>query len=208
MIEAVSETAPELLVTAALRLEVRALRRGAPGLALHHAGMGPERARRASAALAASPAPRLAVAGVCGGLDAAQPVGEVIVASEVRFESGEVRACEHAALAAALRARGVAPRVGPLLSVDHVVQGEEREVLRRTGALAVDMESAWLAAGARGRPFAVLRVVLDAPGRELTRAGIARDGLRALRRLAEVAPALADWAGTSLSRCATPAQPA
>jgi hypothetical protein len=54
----------------------------------------------------------------------------------------------------------------------------------------------------------VLRVVLDAPGREITRAGIALDGPRALRRLAEVAPALADWARSPLSRCATPARPA
>jgi len=208
MIQSVSETAPELLVMAALRLEARALRRGAPELAVLHAGMGPKRALRASRAAAASPAQRLAVAGLCGGLEASQPVGEVVVASEVSVEGGAPVPCEHEGLVAALRARGISARVGPVVSVDHVVRGDEREALRRSGALAVDMESGWLAAAAAGRPFAVLRVVLDAPGREIVRPGVALDAFKAFRRLTEVAPALSEWTGSSLSRSAAPAEPA
>jgi 4-hydroxy-3-methylbut-2-enyl diphosphate reductase len=56
------------------------------------------------------------------------------------------------------------------------------------------MESAWLAPAARGRPFAVVRVLSDTPRRELTRplltvAGVARASLT-LRR---VATALREW---------------
>jgi 4-hydroxy-3-methylbut-2-enyl diphosphate reductase len=205
---ALAETAPDLLVLAALRLEARALRRGAPSLDVLRAGMGPARARRTAVALADSSARRLAVAGVCGGLDAAQPLGEVVVASEVRLENSPSVPCESDVLCALLRSRGIEPRVGPIASVDHVVRGDERDALRRSGAVAVDMESGWLACAAAGRPFAVLRVVLDAPGRELARPGVALDAFRALRRLSEAAPALLDWSVTPLSRFAAPANPA
>jgi len=40
----------------------------------------------------------------------------------------------------------------------------------------------------------VLRVVLDAPGREIVRPGVLRDLGIALRRLRSAAPALAAWA--------------
>jgi len=86
-------------------------------------------------------------------------------------------------------------RVGPVASADHLVRGAERAALAAQGALAADMESAWLAPAAAGKPFAVLRVVLDTPDRELsgplaTLAG----GLTAWRALRRAAPALALWA--------------
>jgi 4-hydroxy-3-methylbut-2-enyl diphosphate reductase len=57
------------------------------------------------------------------------------------------------------------------------------------------MESAWLAPAAAGRPFAVLRVVLDTPARELHRPfATAAGGLAAWRSLRRAAPALALWA--------------
>ncbi len=36
-------------------------------------------------------------------------------------------------------------------------------MLQQTGALVVDMESAWLAPAARAHPLVTLRVVLDTP---------------------------------------------
>jgi 4-hydroxy-3-methylbut-2-enyl diphosphate reductase len=82
--------------------------------------------------------------------------------------------------------------------VDHVVSGAERGELRRAGAIAVDMESAWLAEGASDRPFAVVRVVVDTPGRELRRPlATARGGVRALRTLRRAMPALRRWAGAA-----------
>jgi 4-hydroxy-3-methylbut-2-enyl diphosphate reductase len=78
--------------------------------------------------------------------------------------------------------------------VDHVVHGAERARLLAGGAIAADMESAFLAAAVPVRDrFAVLRVVSDSPGRELKRPGLALDAARALRVLRRLAPALQEW---------------
>jgi hypothetical protein len=52
----------------------------------------------------------------------------------------------------------------------------------------------WLAAGAGGRPFGVVRVVLDSPEHELLRIRAAAGALRAARSLRRVAGALHEWA--------------
>jgi 4-hydroxy-3-methylbut-2-enyl diphosphate reductase len=76
-----------------------------------------------------------------------------------------------------------------------VVRGAERIALAARGALAADMESTWLAQAAAGRPFAVLRVVLDTPERELSRPlTTLTGGFAAWRALRRAAPALALWA--------------
>jgi 4-hydroxy-3-methylbut-2-enyl diphosphate reductase len=59
--------------------------------------------------------------------------------------------------------------VAPIASSQRLVLGERRKTLHRTGAAAVDMESAWLAPAARARPLVTLRVVLDTPRHELHR---------------------------------------
>jgi 4-hydroxy-3-methylbut-2-enyl diphosphate reductase len=84
-------------------------------------------------------------------------------------------------------------RIGPLLSIDHIVRPAERARLRETGAIAVDMESAWLLDAARARPFAVLRVVLDGPRDEILSVKFPGCFVRALRALRGSAPALALW---------------
>ena len=56
-----------------------------------------------------------------------------------------------------LRRAGLRVHIGPIVSGPRIVFGPERERLAATGAVAVDMESAWLARGvpaARGRPCA------------------------------------------------------
>ena len=79
------------------------------------------------------------------------------------------------------------------------MRGAERFALAGEGVLAVDMESAWLAPAATGRPFAVLRVVLDTPAREIYRPlATLAGGLTAWRALRRAAPALALWARGSL----------
>jgi 4-hydroxy-3-methylbut-2-en-1-yl diphosphate reductase len=203
-----------LLVAAPMRLEALALRGAVPGARVLRIGMGPRRAQAAAAALVPpSGGWALAVTGLCGGLDPALEPGDIVVASEVRGlagpggtggtdgtdgTDGTVECPSAGLLAAALQRRGLRPRVGPVTSADHVVQGAERARLLATGAVAVDMESAWIATAARGgTPFAVLRVVLDAPGSELKRVGLAAAAVRALRTLRRAAPALADWSAAN-----------
>jgi 4-hydroxy-3-methylbut-2-enyl diphosphate reductase len=184
-----------LLVIAPLRIERMAVRRGLPEALVLRSGMGAARARSAALAATRIPADAVAVAGFCGAVAGGLRAGDVVVASEVRGPAG-VTGCASGPVVAALAALGIERvRVGPVASVDHLVRGAERGVLAGEGALAVDMESAWLAPAAAGRPFAVLRVVLDTPAREIHRPPTAlADGLAAWRALRRAAPALALWA--------------
>lgn len=185
--------AGDVLVTAPLRLEALAIRAGARGLRIHKTGMGPARSRAAVPLLQRDPAAALVVMGVCGGLDEECEPGDVVVADELLggdHEAQERRlACPSAdPLAQALERHGVPVRRGTVVSVGRIAHGEKRVELRERGAIVVDMESAWLAAGALERPFAVIRVVADTPAREVTRplltlAGAARAAL-SLRRTA------------------------
>jgi 4-hydroxy-3-methylbut-2-en-1-yl diphosphate reductase len=182
----------DALVAAPLRLEALAIRAGARRLRIHKTGMGQARSHAAVAKLLSDPAVALLVMGVCGGLDEDCEPGDVVIADELldgERPVGERLACPSAdPLAQALELRGIAVRRGGVVSVARIAHGEKRVELRERGAIAVDMESAWLAAGARGRPFAVIRVVADTPSREVTRplltlAGAGRAAL-SLRRVA------------------------
>ncbi|ETK37210.1 phosphorylase family protein, partial [Microbispora sp. ATCC PTA-5024] len=104
-----------LVVCVALALESRAIRRGLDGgprrvrgprrsPLVVRVGMGPVRAARAAAAL--PPFGALAVAGLGGALDDGLRPGDVLVATEVRWD-GAVLPCPYGpALAAASRAWG------------------------------------------------------------------------------------------------------
>jgi 4-hydroxy-3-methylbut-2-en-1-yl diphosphate reductase len=191
----------DMLIAAPLRLEAAMIRLGmrrAAGVVparVRQTGMGPGRARTAAAALAADPARRLLVMGFCGGLDELSEVGDAVIAEELLGPDGERVSCTGAEpLAAALAERGMRVRRGVVASVERLAMGKARTRLRERGAIAVDMESVWLAAGAAGRPFAVVRIVSDTPGRELTRplatvAGVAR----ASAALARATPRVLGW---------------
>lgn len=187
--------AEALVVAAPLRLEARALRRGAPGLRVVRTGVGAARARRAARQLASDPARALAVAGLCGALDPGLLPGDVVVASALIGPDGERRELDCDALYEQLVAFGLRVRAAPVASVDHVVRGAERRRLRDTGARAVDMESAWLAEAAGERPLAVLRVVLDGPDHELWRPAVLGQLRIALKNLRAAGPGLARWVG-------------
>lgn len=189
-----------VLVAAPLALERALIRSAARGARVRKTGMGPEKSRAAAARLAREPGEGLLVLGFCGGLDERSRPGEVIVAEEVRAAGDEghepVRAsCDGVeSVTRALRAAGMSVRTGAIVGVAKIATGERREQLRAAGALAVDMESAWLAAGAAGRPFGVVRVVLDSPSHELFRLqalGWMPRVAQTLRRAAAVA--LGDW---------------
>jgi 4-hydroxy-3-methylbut-2-enyl diphosphate reductase len=89
---------------------------------------------------------------------------------------------------------GLKVRTGNVVCVSRLATGERRAELLEGGAIAVDMESVWLAAGTGGRPFGVVRVVLDSPEHELLRVQAAAGALRAALALRRVAGALHEWA--------------
>jgi 4-hydroxy-3-methylbut-2-enyl diphosphate reductase len=184
------------LIAAPLAFEEALIRSGVRGAHVRKTGMGPEKSLAAARMLSHEAGDALLVLGFCGGLDAQSRPGEVIVAEEVLAAGDEghapVRAsCDGAAqLAAAFTRAGLSVRRGPIVGVGKIATGERREQLLAAGALAVDMESAWLAAGAAGRPFAVVRVVLDSPSHELLRPqalGGALTAARVLRRVSAIA---------------------
>ncbi len=200
-----------LWIAAPLRLEAWALRGAVPGARVARTGMGPLRAQRAAQRLRAEPAGALAVAGLCGALDAEFEPGDVVIGSALLGPESRRTALDAAPLAAALARAGIAARVGDIVSVSKPVTNAGRAPFAAHGACAVDMESFWLADAAAGRPFAVLRVVLDGPRHELWRADLPLRFATALRRLRAAAPALAAWAADVLptasdapARAATP----
>jgi 4-hydroxy-3-methylbut-2-en-1-yl diphosphate reductase len=192
------------LIAAPLRIEAALVGSAARGAIVRKTGMGPARAKAAADMLAKAPGGALLVLGFCGGLDAESVPGEVIVAETVNAVRDEEHdACEriacadHEGLTARLRDRGMKVRSGEIVCVSKFALGERRAQLLEGGALAVDMESVWLAAGAADRPFAVVRVVLDSPSHELLRPRALVGAPRAARALCRVAGALRDWAPAS-----------
>jgi 4-hydroxy-3-methylbut-2-enyl diphosphate reductase len=157
--------------------------------------MGRDRAKTAAVAAALRPASAVAVLGFCGALADSLEPGDVVVADELRADEGEPVVCPHSAsVAAALADAGVHARRGPLVSVPKMVRGAGRAELATDGSIAVDMESAWLAEAAAGRPFAALRAVVDTPSHELVRFSTLSGGIKAYRALKSAALALERWA--------------
>lgn len=133
------------------------------------------------------------VAGVAGGLAPGVNVGDLVVASEVRDPDGIVRPCPTAALLVGrLRGLGLTVHCGPVISWPRLVHGAQRQRLAATGALAVDMESAWLASGPG--PFAVVRAISDTAAAPLISPAVMTRGLTALRSLRRTVPGLDAWA--------------
>jgi 4-hydroxy-3-methylbut-2-en-1-yl diphosphate reductase len=184
---------PVPVIATPLRTEHAALRSAVPGVRVERTGRG---LRRSSSWVRDRPAGSSAVvvAGVAGALTDRLAPGDLVVATEVRG-TGPVRACPSAPLlAGALRRRGLSTSLGPVATAARVVTGAARHDLARTGALAVDTESAVLAAAAGSGPLAVVRAVVDTPGNPLLDLGTPARGLRALRALRTAGPALAEWA--------------
>ena len=190
----------ELLIAAPLRVEALLIRSATHGVPVHTTGMGPVRSQQASRALRSRPARALLVLGFCGGLDERSEPGEVVVAEEVVAATDEGHSpqevgCDGAqTFATVLAAKGLRVRSGRVVCVSRLALGERRAELHAGGAIAVDMESVWLSAGAGDRPFGVVRVVLDSPSHELLRPQAVAGALRAARVLRTVAGALHEWA--------------
>jgi 4-hydroxy-3-methylbut-2-enyl diphosphate reductase len=189
----------DLLLAAPLRIEAVLISSAARGAAVRKTGMGPDRAKAAAGDLVSQAGRVMVVLGFCGGLDASSVPGEVIVAEDVYAASDEghaearVRCDLTSELVQRLTGLGMKVRTGHVVCVSRLALGERRAALHAGGAIAVDMESVWLAAGTGERPFGVVRVVLDSPEHELMRLGALAGALRAARSLRRVAGALHDW---------------
>jgi len=197
-----------LVLAVPLRFEAHALRRGAPEARIVRTGMGRRRARAAAGRIAHAPGDVVAVTGFAGALASDLEPGDVVVATEVRGADEPVECAATELVASMLRRAGLRVHVGPIVSVPKVVVGAERKRLADTGAVAVDMESAWLARGCAGRPWAVVRTIVDTPGRDLHRPlATAAGTLRAYRALYRIAAVLSQWGEATGSRRVVLANP-
>lgn len=183
---------------------------GGPTLVRLQTGVGHDAACRCVAALASVPVEAALLGGFAGALAPDLDPGTVVVADSLLTSSETSIPVPLAeSLEESLLGMGLPVARGPLISVDQVVgDSEDKSMLwRQTGALAVDMESAFLAEGllARGLPFGVARVVLDSAQESLpasvsvraTLAMLARpSGLRQLPDLIRVGSRIRGCAGT------------
>jgi 4-hydroxy-3-methylbut-2-enyl diphosphate reductase len=152
----------------------------------------------------ARPSPRVVVLGLAGGLRVGQRAGDVIVAGHLELAPSEEggaaagpvsRRMDMPAvegLAAALQDAGLTVSRGGIVCTSRLEHGAAtRAVLGAAGALAVDMESWWLAAGLP--LMAVVRVLSDVPGQELVSARTPAALVRAFRALVASARAIEAW---------------
>ena len=183
------------LVCAPLGIEAVALRGLGGAASVVRTGMGAARAAAAARWIASGGPRAVLVAGVAGGLTENVRPGDLVVASEIRFTDfrAPVPVPTAAPLAAALRRAGLTVHLGPIVSSPVVVEGTRRVGLGREGALAVDMESGWLAEAAAGGPFAVVRAIVDTPEAPLLAPGTPARGFTALRALRRAVPVLREW---------------
>ena len=180
----------ELRVLSALRLEALAV-----GGRVQVIGMGPQHAADAKLRAADGPV-AVAMVGVAGGVADGLVAGDLVVATELRTVDGRARTLASAELVAVeLERAGLSVRRGPIVSVPRFARSEERAVLGDEGAVATDMESAWLADTLGDVPLAVVRAVADSRS-----GGPVLGGIRALAALRKVRPALEAWAAAVASR--------
>jgi 4-hydroxy-3-methylbut-2-enyl diphosphate reductase len=190
-----------LTVCAPLRLEARAIRRGLAGDAeVVRTGFGARRSALQAEKLRAGDGGPIAITGTCGALSPGLRPGDLIVATQVSGPGGG-RSCPSAALLAGdLRRAGLRVHEGHIATVTSLFDAGQRAQAAARGAIAVDMESSYLLAGAGGRPAVVVRAVSDFAERPLLRPGLVTGGIAALRSLRLAGPALLRWAAAAGSR--------
>jgi adenosylhomocysteine nucleosidase len=162
-------------------------RLGGEDIFLVATGIGIAQAREAARrALQTQPHPRLVIStGLAGGLSPELRAGDLVIADRLLLEEspdsslrevGRLSPGIETAVRNALGRTGLTVSTGPLLTAGWLLAGVEakRAAFERSGAIAVDMESAVLAmeVAAAGLPFVCVRAVMDEaedeiPGAEL-----------------------------------------
>jgi 4-hydroxy-3-methylbut-2-en-1-yl diphosphate reductase len=183
-----ADTCKPVTVLAALRLEAVAI-----GGEVLRTGMGHAKAGATGTRLARSLAPGrpLAIVGIAGGLESTLEPGQLVVADTLHAPDGSdpIILPEATGVAESLRRHGRDVRVGAVACSTTIVHGAARAELARGGALAVEMESLWLARALVGHPLVVVRAVGDTE-----RHGFVLGNLKALAALRHLRPALDRWA--------------
>lgn len=188
----------QTLFLAPMRVEEWMLRRGIGRDAIVRIGMGRAKSLAAAERVHSRDFDRLVIAGVCGSLDSSFRPGDVLLPTQVSApDVGTTQCTVDESLVAALRAAGLDVRTGTLVSHERL-EGNSKAVQRHaaTGAIGVDMESAWLAPLAGERPVTVLRIASDSPDRPVFHPGIVYWGTLSLKRLATAARVLGRWAAS------------
>jgi 4-hydroxy-3-methylbut-2-enyl diphosphate reductase len=185
---------PELTILAPMALEAKALRSGAPWARVERIGAGPALAPPKLDVVVDDRAHPVLVAGLCGAIDERLEPGDVVLATELRAAEASSPCPDPTILANVLRRGGLRVWTGPIASTTRVVAGAARARMATTGAIAVDMESAFVTK-LTGRSIPVMRVVLDTSHSELYRPlRTARGTAHAYRTLRRAAALLVDWA--------------
>jgi 4-hydroxy-3-methylbut-2-en-1-yl diphosphate reductase len=133
------------------------------------------------------------VVGVAGALSRQLRPGDLVVAADLRTDTGVSRSLAAPLLFGAVRRLGLPVHLGPLLSRTRVVLGRDRAAQAESGAVAVDTESAYLAAQVAAGQTVALRAISDTPDAGLLSLGIIWRGISALRALRAAAPAIDQW---------------
>lgn len=193
-----AEGSSKLTVCTPLVAEQVAVRGALPDAHVVRTGLGMKRASRRVSDASWPPGP-VAVLGVAGGIGPDVKPGDVVVASEIRSESGTIACPSAPLLVGPLRRAGFSVHVGPLVTQAGAIPktaAAERARLIESGVLAVDMESAAVAAeaAAQERPFVAVRCITDTAESPLFHPGIATRGIKALRTLRRIAPIVQSWA--------------
>lgn len=179
------------MVLCPLAMEARAARRGirrhGSGAKVLCTGMGPKRSRRVEPHRGP-----VAVVGMGGAVVEGIKPGDVVVATEVSADDVlPIGLPQAEAVAKGLKAAGFTVYTGPVASVSELAVGARRQELANGGAVAVDMESAWLLEHHRG-PAAVVRVITDTPSHELRSLVAPARIYRALRTIRRLTPVLSE----------------
>ncbi|TCN41714.1 4-hydroxy-3-methylbut-2-enyl diphosphate reductase [Kribbella orskensis] len=141
------------------------------------------------------------VAGVAGALGNELRPGDLVVADEIRGDAEPLPSHASPLLVGALRRAGLRVHRGPIVTTRRIVDAPDaRRTLAATGALAVDTESALVAAAAPPGLAAVIRAVVDTPDHRLLRPGTLVRGPKALWALRRAAPVIDAWAAASGDR--------
>jgi adenosylhomocysteine nucleosidase len=141
------------------------------GIVVVHSDVGRENAARATETLIAGHKPKWIIsAGLAGGLQPQAKRGDIVMADAILDDVGQRLAID---LNISPEQRAAMPglHVGPLLTVDHIIfkADKKRELGKRHGAIAVDMETWGVAEVCRREKqrFLSVRVISDAVDEEL-----------------------------------------